>query len=819
MTTIGYATLQIIPSLKGVSEAIEQQVAGKAVNVTIEPKVSQPAAERAGKQAKETVEKHTTQVKVEPKVDQKAAEDAGKKTGDAVAKGASASTTAIGGAIVGALQGAGEEAGRRLGERLRDAIPTGLTGAAERIGTALRNSLPTLGASAGTALGTAIGVGLTNAIGKERLDAAGRAILTGLTRAVNAANTGTDIGVAIGAKVAGGLTSASDVIGGVAGRLTETIGGIGTGIDAAKQIIGSDSWAAPGLDAFNNALGVATPLLGAMTGAASLASAGAQAISTAVGLASKAQLLWNAALVANPIGLIVTAIAAVVAGLVLFFTKTELGRKIWEGFTQYLKIAWEAIKLAFGAAWDVIKGIWDAMVAGASAVWDGIKSRFTAVVDFVKGLPGMIAGAARGMWDGISNAFKSMIDRIKGWWNSFADALSFTVPDITGLPGRGETFRPIPKLSSGGYTGDMATSQVAGVVHGGEYVIKASSTSSIQNAFPGLLDYLNNKGALPGYYKGGQVQLGNISGPGITTAEQQSMWDAVRGKFPNAILTSATRTVMTEGHADYHNAGRAIDISGPGMGAIASWIASNYPDSLELIHSPFGNNIKNGKNVGDGTSFYGAGLMAAHRDHVHWALGKSAKAAAASTDMLPVLGLGDAASSTATPAAPAMSPAVTAESQAANSAGATQTAMSMPSSLSGLSSFGFSDLGKDVGKTSAGTDLSIFSQAAGSAVEGQVGSALGAFGVNDSPGWLKGLSTFVSGINVGGGDGASAAPLSAATSAVPAASSALSGVVNGGQQQPGPVTNFNIQTTDIEPAYLVSQRIEKERAAARLARF
>ena len=52
-----------------------------------------------------------------------------------------------------------------------------------------------------------------------------------------------------------------------------------------------------------------------MNGAATLASAGAQSISVATGIASKAQLLWNAALIANPIGLIVAAIAAVVAGL------------------------------------------------------------------------------------------------------------------------------------------------------------------------------------------------------------------------------------------------------------------------------------------------------------------------------------------------------------------------------------------------------------------------------------------------------------------------------------------------------------------------
>lgn len=815
MTTIGFATLQIIPSLKGVTEAIEKQVEGKVVSVTIEPKVDQRATETAGKQAKQTVEKHTKQVSVEPKVDQKAAEDAGKKTGESVAKGASASSTAIGGFIVGALQGAGEEAGRRLGERLSNAIPTGMTGAAERIGAALRNTLPTLGASAGTALGTAIGISLTNAIGKQRLDAAGRAIMTGLTKAVNVANNATNIGVAIGNKIATGLTTASGVVGGAAAGIINTIGGITEGIDATRQLLGGDdSWAAPGLDILNNALGQVTPLLTAVSGAASLAAAGAQTISVAAGVASKAQLLWNAALIANPIGLIVTAIAAVVAGLVLFFTKTEIGRKIWEGFTEYLKIAWEAIKIAFGVAWDAIGAIFDGMVAGAKAVWDGIKGAFTGVVDFVKGLPSAIGSAASGMWDGIANAFKAMIDKLKGWWNGFASAISFTTPDF--LPGDPVTFS-LPKFSSGGYTGNMPTDKAVGVVHGGEHVIQASSTSKIENAYPGLLDYMNNKGALPGYEGGGKVMLGNISGPGITTGEQQSMWDAVRGKFPAAILSSATRTVMTEGHADYHNAGRAIDISGPGMGAIASWIASTYPNSLELIHSPFSSNIKNGKNVGDGNAYYGSDLMAAHRDHVHWALGTTAKPSlGTNSDVTNTLGADVVSGDT-----PATSAPGSAESGTSSSFGG----ITLASSFSGLAASagdGLSQISPVTSPDGKTQSLDKIGSAIGQVAAGQVASGLGVLGIGDSPGWLKGISAFASGIKIGGTKssmGGDAAPISAAP-AISAANSVLSGVVGGaGQPVRQQVTNFNIQTTDVEPAYLVSERIAKERSAANLARY
>src|SRR5262249_39987192 len=42
------------------------------------------------------------------------------------------------------------------------------------------------------------------------------------------------------------------------------------------------------------------------------------------------QWLWNAALAANPIGLVVVAITALVGGLVWFFTQTKLGQQVWQ---------------------------------------------------------------------------------------------------------------------------------------------------------------------------------------------------------------------------------------------------------------------------------------------------------------------------------------------------------------------------------------------------------------------------------------------------------------------------------------------------------
>ena len=67
------------------------------------------------------------------------------------------------------------------------------------------------------------------------------------------------------------------------------------------------------------------------------------ASTVATSAAAVAQRAFNAALAANPIGLIVTALAAVVAALIWFFTQTELGQEIWGNFTQFLTDVWENV--------------------------------------------------------------------------------------------------------------------------------------------------------------------------------------------------------------------------------------------------------------------------------------------------------------------------------------------------------------------------------------------------------------------------------------------------------------------------------------------
>lgn len=79
---------------------------------------------------------------------------------------------------------------------------------------------------------------------------------------------------------------------------------------------------------------------------ASLISAAVAALKSfdaAAKIAAAGQWVLNAAMNANPIVLVVTAIAALVSALVWFFTQTETGRKAWAAFTSFLSSAWQSV--------------------------------------------------------------------------------------------------------------------------------------------------------------------------------------------------------------------------------------------------------------------------------------------------------------------------------------------------------------------------------------------------------------------------------------------------------------------------------------------
>ena len=160
------------------------------------------------------------------------------------------------------------------------------------------------------------------------------------------------------------------------------------------------------------------PLLGSIIGIIGGIIAGIKIYNTVVAAAKVAQLAWNIALSANPIGIVVMAIAGLVAAFVLLWKKCD-------GFRNFFINMWEGIKKI------------------ASATMDFLGKVFGGIIDFYKGYINFIIGGV--------NAAIGLLNKIK-------------IPDweiFGSYAGKGINIPTIPKLAEGGIV-DKATLAMIG---------------------------------------------------------------------------------------------------------------------------------------------------------------------------------------------------------------------------------------------------------------------------------------------------------------------------------------------------------------------
>jgi len=133
--------------------------------------------------------------------------------------------------------------------------------------------------------------------------------------------------------------------------------------------------------------------------------------------ATVAQWLLNTAMSANPIGLIVAAIAALVAAFVVLWNKSEAFRNffigMWEAIKETVGAILDGIVSFFSAAWDGITAVWDAVSGYFSAIWDGIKAVFSVVGDYFKAVFETAWNYIKFVWDTVVNYFKLIWEGIK----------------------------------------------------------------------------------------------------------------------------------------------------------------------------------------------------------------------------------------------------------------------------------------------------------------------------------------------------------------------------------------------------------------------
>lgn len=130
----------------------------------------------------------------------------------------------------------------------------------------------------------------------------------------------------------------------------------------------------------------------------------------------------NATMAANPIVLIVAAIAGLVAAFVVLWKKCE-------GFRNFWKNLWDGIKNVFNAVVTWFQQAAQTLVNIFQTAWNGIKKAWSGVGNFFKGIWQGITGIFKSAdswlsnkfgaaWTGIKNAFAPFVGYFQQIWNT-----------------------------------------------------------------------------------------------------------------------------------------------------------------------------------------------------------------------------------------------------------------------------------------------------------------------------------------------------------------------------------------------------------------
>ena len=192
------------------------------------------------------------------------------------------------------------------------------------------------------------------------------------------------------------------------------------------------------------------------------------AVAAATGIWTAAQWLLNVALNANPIGLIVLAIAAVIGIIALLWTKCEWFRNgvmaiwgaiqtavgavvdwfktsvlpglttvwnwiktgvsiLWQAFTAYwgfiLSVVRTAIEWIMANVWPKISAAFEAIKTGVSILWQAITTYWNAILTVIKTVVGAVVAEVTAKF----NAAKSIATTV---WNAISGTISSAVATI-----------------------------------------------------------------------------------------------------------------------------------------------------------------------------------------------------------------------------------------------------------------------------------------------------------------------------------------------------------------------------------------------------
>ena len=171
-----------------------------------------------------------------------------------------------------------------------------------------------------------------------------------------------------------------------------------------------------------------------------------------IGIIKAVGLALKVAFTANPVGLIIAAIVAVIAIFVLLYKKCEWFRKgvdkVWKAIKEGVKGTWTWIKNKFHALMELGAKVWAKIKEykalfipfigifvvlyqkcewfrnGVNAVWKAIKNAFTNTWQWIKDKFNALLEIGSNAWNGLKNSATAIIDKIREAFSGFFDWLS-----------------------------------------------------------------------------------------------------------------------------------------------------------------------------------------------------------------------------------------------------------------------------------------------------------------------------------------------------------------------------------------------------------
>lgn len=209
------------------------------------------------------------------------------------------------------------------------------------------------------------------------------------------------------------------------------------------------------------------------------------------------QLAFNLAMMANPVGLVIVAIVALIAVIVVAYKKSETFRNIVQAVMRAASTAvgWLIEKIGALIGWVGDKAVagWNKFKAGAVKVLEIVTAPTRTLIEVVRNLVEMVRDKLVGAWNKVDEKLGPILSRIKTWFDNLLTPIQTILdkvkdlidwigridfPDVpgwvpgfraappTGGAGAGRGPAPVVVKVSGALDPDSVARQIQGLLNG-----------------------------------------------------------------------------------------------------------------------------------------------------------------------------------------------------------------------------------------------------------------------------------------------------------------------------------------------------------------